>query len=262
MAVCFLAYQRFQNRTFKWKEAHARNKVELEQPLDPQPPSKKKQQVNVSTQKLHKSWWPLSLSQIEREGGGSVNVLCVTVSPLKGRTYQAHLKTVVTFPALDSRASRGAPIWMADGSGQEIGLGVSPRRTVCILKKATLNAWPPHCLPWQSHLTIFCTPRSCGGGAGGGDSFQPGEGGTTGPPNPLDARQAEKTRRLAKTLETLTNGFKDFFSFLNGKNVIKLLLKKKGGAPAACRIDIKISCNRQFSAHVWIQSVYIQGFIP
>lgn len=57
--------------------------------------------------------------------------------------------------APDSTASQGAAIWIVDGFGQEIGLGVSPRRTVCILKKATLNAWAPHCLPRQSHLTIF-----------------------------------------------------------------------------------------------------------
>lgn len=91
MVVCILVYQRFQNLTLKWKVAHARNKVELEQPIDPPTPHKN-QQVSVSTQKLHKS-----LSLRERERKKNVNVLCVTVSPLKGRTYQAHLKTVVTF---------------------------------------------------------------------------------------------------------------------------------------------------------------------
>lgn len=39
--------------------------------------------------------------------------------------------------ALDSMASHCAVVWIVDGSGQEIGLGVSPKRTVCILKKAT-----------------------------------------------------------------------------------------------------------------------------
>lgn len=169
MAVCFLAYQRFQNLTLKWKEAHARNKVELEQPLDPQPPTKK-QQVSVSTQKLHKSWWPLG-----RGGGGKCQCVVCDSFAFERPYLSGPPEDRRHLPALDSRASWCAAIWMADGSGQEIGLGVSPRRTVCILKKATLNACPPIVSRGRVISPYFAHPGLAVGGWWG-DSFQPGRG--------------------------------------------------------------------------------------
>lgn len=139
--------------TPNWKEAQAGNKVKLKPPPEPPTPHKKNKFAS------HKSWWPL-----KREGE-NVSMCCV---------WQFCLwKAVPTRPTWRPSSPpqpwtagppQGAAIWIVDGPGQEIGLGVSPPRTVCILKKATLNAWPPHCPPWQSHLTIFCTLRPCGGG--------------------------------------------------------------------------------------------------
>lgn len=170
--------------------------LSLSSPPHPHPPltvllGKKKPNLASQNRSFSKAD---GLSRETEKKKGSM--CCGTVSPLKGRTYQAHLKVVVTSqPVTAGPPSVRSFEWRMALARKWVQVCLL-RGTVCILKRSHfICVGPPHCLPWQTHLTIFCTTRSCGGGAGGAARFKlwnasDAEERRPPPPAPSEASQA------------------------------------------------------------------------